>query len=61
MIDVNGAVNHALSARSDVLQSKNSLQQNDIGIRYLRNQAMPEVNAVANYGLVGVGGSQLRR
>jgi outer membrane protein len=59
VIDVNGAVIHALSARSDVLQSKNSLQQNDIGIRYLRNQAMPEFNAVANYGLVGVGGSQL--
>jgi outer membrane protein len=59
VVDVNGAVNHALSARSDVLQSKNSLQQNDIGIRYLRNQALPEVNAVANYGLVGVGGAQL--
>ena len=25
----------------------------------LRNQALPEVNAVANYGLVGIGGSQL--
>jgi outer membrane protein len=59
VIDVNGAVNHALSSRSDVLQQKNSLQQNDIGMRYLRNQALPEVNAVANYGLVGVGGSLL--
>jgi outer membrane protein len=60
VIDVNGAVQHALSARSDVLQSKNSLQQNDIGIRYLHNQAMPEFNAVANYGLVGIGGSLLQ-
>jgi outer membrane protein TolC len=59
VVDVNGAVNHALASRSDVLQQKNSLQQNDIGIRYLRNQALPEVNAVANYGLVGVGGSLL--
>src|SRR5213076_481603 len=29
VIDVNGAVQHALSARSDILQSKNSIQQND--------------------------------
>lgn len=59
-VDVDGAVRRAVGGRSDVQQSKNSLEQNDIGINYLRNQRLPEVNANVSYGLVGVGGSQLQ-
>jgi outer membrane protein TolC len=58
--DVDAALRRALSSRSDVLQSKNSLAQNDIGINYLRNQLLPEVNANASYGMVGVGGALLQ-
>ena len=31
-------------------RSKNNLQQNDVNIRYYKNQALPEVNAPASYG-----------
>ncbi len=59
-LDINAAVQRAVTNRSEVLEAKNSLERNDIGIRYLRNQILPEVNAVASYGLVGVGGAQLQ-
>jgi outer membrane protein TolC len=59
-VDVDAAVRRALSSRSDALQSKNNLAQNDISINYLRNQLLPEVNANATYGLVGVGGALLQ-
>jgi outer membrane protein len=55
-LDVQAAVARALVERSDLKQAKNSLEQNDIGIEYLRNQTLPDVSAVATYGLVGVGG-----
>jgi len=58
-LDVDGAVQRAMANRSEVRQGKNGLQQDDITIRYLRNQILPEVNAVASYGLVGVGGTRL--
>jgi outer membrane protein len=59
-LDVDAAVQHAITNRSEVLQAKNDLQRNDITIRYLGNQVLPEVNAVASYGLVGVGGTRLQ-
>jgi outer membrane protein TolC len=59
-LDITAAVQRAVANRSEVLQAKNSLQQNDISIRYLRNQILPDINASASYGVVGVGGSQLQ-
>lgn len=58
-IDVPAAVQRATANRTEVLQAKNTLQQNDIGIQYLRNQILPEINASASYGVVGLGGSLL--
>jgi outer membrane protein len=58
-LNIETAVQRATANRSEVLQAKNGLQQNDITIQYLRNQVLPEVNASATYGLVGVGGTQL--
>ncbi len=58
-IDVTTAVQRAVGNRTEVLQAKNTLQQNDVSIRFLQNQVLPDVNAVATYGLVGVGGSLL--
>lgn len=57
-LNIDTAVQRATANRSEVLQAKNGLQQNDITIQYLRNQVLPEVNASASYGLVGVGGTQ---
>ncbi len=58
-VDLDAAVKRAVQNRSDLQQAKNSLEQNDISIRYLRNQILPDINAEASYGLVGVGGVQL--
>lgn len=58
-LDVTAAVQRATANRTEVLQARNTLQQTDIGIQFLRNQILPEINASANYGLVGLGGSLL--
>jgi outer membrane protein TolC len=60
-VDVDAAVRRALQSRSDIAQARNNLEQNDISIRFLRNQILPEVNAQANYGIVGIGGVRLEQ
>ncbi len=60
-VDTDMAVRNALDRRSDLLQSKKSLEQSDITIRYLRDQTLPEVNADIDYSVSGVGGTQLIR
>jgi outer membrane protein TolC len=57
-IDTDAAVRHALDVRTDIRQAKNGLEQNDISIRYLRNQLMPDVNANVLYRGTGTGGSR---
>lgn len=57
--DVSAAVQRAMANRSEVQQAKNNLQQNDVTIQFLRNQVLPDINASASYGLVGLGGSLL--
>ena len=58
-IDVDAAVRTALDKRTDVSQAKNGLEQNDISIRFLRNQLMPDINASVDYRSTGIGGTQL--
>ena len=57
-IDPDAAVRHALDVRTDIRQAKNSLEQNDISIRYLKNQLMPDINANIVYRGTGTGGSR---
>jgi outer membrane protein len=58
-IDIDAAVRNALDKRSDVRAAKNSIDRSDLSIRFLRDQILPEVNAVVNYGAIGIGGVQL--
>jgi outer membrane protein len=58
-IDIDAAVRNALDKRTDLRSAKNTIDRSDLTIRYLRNQILPDVNAVVNYGAVGVGGVQL--
>jgi outer membrane protein TolC len=60
-VDVDGAVRNALSHRTDLEQSRKSIEAEDINIRFYRNQTLPDVNASLNYGLQGLGGTQLVR
>jgi outer membrane protein TolC len=60
-IDVDAAVRTALDHRTDLLNLKKSMEANDINIRFFRNQTLPDVTANFNYGLQGLGGTQLQR
>jgi HAE1 family hydrophobic/amphiphilic exporter-1 len=57
-VDADMAVRRALENRTDLTQAKNVLAQDDISIRYLRNQLMPEVNANVTYRGAGTGGTR---
>jgi len=60
-VDVDGAVRNALVKRSDLVQSKKTLEANDLNLKYLKNQTLPDVRAQLDYGLTGVGGTYVPR
>jgi len=60
-VDVDGAVRNALDKRSDLVQSKKTLEANDLNLKYLKNQTLPDVRAQLDYGLTGVGGTYVPR
>jgi outer membrane protein TolC len=57
-IDVAGAVRRGLENRTDLAQAKKNLQVNDVTLKYLHNQTLPQADVVARYGLIGQGGTQ---
>jgi outer membrane protein len=58
-IDVAAAVRRALSERTDVAIAKKNTEGNDVTLKYLQDQMRPQADLVANYGLNGLGGTQL--
>ena len=52
-VDVDAAVRNALERRTDLQQTTKTLEANDVNIRYLRNQTLPDVTASFDYGLSG--------
>jgi len=58
-IDVDAAVARALSDRTDLAALKKRLEGTDLTLDFQKNQRLPEVNLQANYGVVGVAGTQL--
>ena len=60
-IDLEGAVRNALANRADIEIAKRSLEQNDIAMRNLENQTLPELNLIGAYNLQGRGGPEFRR
>lgn len=60
-VDTDGAVRNALEKRTDLLQARKGLELNDVSIRFLRNETLPDVTASFDYGLSGLGGTQLQR
>ena len=56
-VDVNAAVRAALDKRTDIVNMRKSLESADIGIRYYKNQTLPDLNVQAGYGLSGQGGT----
>jgi outer membrane protein len=60
-IDVAAAVGRALSARTDLTIAHKNLEVNDVTVKLLRNQLLPQADVVARYGIVGRGGTQITR
>ena len=58
-VDTGAAVRNALDQRTDLQQAKKQLEVTDISIRYISDQTRPEVRADLDYGLTGLGGTQL--
>jgi outer membrane protein len=60
-VDLDGAVRNALQMRTDLRETRKSLEATDINIRYYRNQTLPDVTASFDYGLTGLGGTPVAR
>jgi outer membrane protein TolC len=57
-VDVEAATRNALDKRTDLAQARRQMDQTDITMKYIRNQKLPSVNAIVNYGLAGVAGTR---
>lgn len=60
-VDVDGAIRNALERRTDLQQARKTMEANDINIRFLKNQTLPDVTAQFDYGLSAIGGVQFVR
>jgi outer membrane protein TolC len=60
-VDVDGAISYALTNRTDLLQTKKSIESNEINIKFLHNETLPDVTASIDYGLQALGGVQVIR
>jgi outer membrane protein len=56
-IDLSAATKRALSSRTDVLQARKNLEANDITLRLLNNQKLPQVDLQTRYATTGIGGT----
>jgi outer membrane protein len=57
-IDLSSATQRALATRTDVLQARKNLEANDITLRLLNNQKLPQVDLQTRYATTGVGGTR---
>lgn len=55
-VDVEAAVGRALQQRTDLVSQRKSIEATDLNIRYYKNQLLPQVDFIANYGFFGAGG-----
>jgi outer membrane protein len=57
--DIEAAVRRALGERTDLEIAKKTTEMNDVTLRFLQDQMKPQADLVANYGVIGLGGTQL--
>jgi outer membrane protein TolC len=60
-IDIPALVQRARGERTDLAAAQRSLEASERTLSYLRNQLLPQIDLVARYGLVGLGGTQYIR
>lgn len=59
-VDVEAAVSNALANRTDLAAFRKRMESTDVTIEYAKNQKLPAVDLQANYGVVGLGGTQFQ-
>jgi outer membrane protein TolC len=60
-VDLESAVKRALGQRTDLEIAKKNIENNSTTLKYLRDQALPDVDFQLNYGVQGVGGPYQQR
>ena len=60
-VDVDAAVQKAISSRLDLQQARKTLENNSVRIKYFENQVLPDITANLDYGLAGLGGTVINR
>jgi len=60
-VDINAAIANALANRTDVVAARKNLENQDYRLALAKNQLLPQLDLVANYGGAGAGGTQLIR
>jgi outer membrane protein len=60
-LDVETAVRRALGGRTDLEQSRRTLQANNATLKNLVDLTLPALDLTASYGLAGIGGTQFLR
>lgn len=60
-VDIEGAIRRALSQRTDLAIVKKTVEENDVILKYLKDQTHPQADLVAQYGTNGAGGTLLNR
>jgi outer membrane protein TolC len=60
-IDLDAAIRRALSERTDIAIAKKNIESNDVTLKYLRDQLLPQADLQINYGVQGIGGPFLQR
>jgi len=60
-IDLEAALRHALERRTDLIQQHRTLDIDDLNLKLLKNQSLPQADLIASYGLQGIGGTQFIR
>jgi outer membrane protein TolC len=60
-VDVETAIRRALSERTDLAVARKNIENNNLTVRFLRDQALPEVEVQATYGTQGIGGTRFIR
>jgi outer membrane protein TolC len=60
-VDVDAAIQIALERRTDLVAQRLSLENAEYGVRFTRNQKLPQLDLIAAYGGSGIGGTQIIR
>jgi outer membrane protein TolC len=60
-IDTAAAIRRALDERNDIAIVRKQIEMNDLGLKLLRDNTLPDIDFSLSYGVQGVGGTRLER